>query len=131
MSLPKSHVMERLSLAYVQAVVASAGAHFAHEDQPEYGIDCTIKQVINMPDGHYTYTGFPLMCQIKSTTQWVEEPAHIVYDLDAVAYNKLVLLESKAAILILFRLSKIEDEWVKCNEDLLEMRNCCYWEFIT
>ena len=131
MPLPSTHVKERLSLAYIQAVVASAGAHYNPEEQPEYGIDCTIKQVIVMQNGKYNYSGYLLQCQVKSTTDWIENPEYILYDLAADAYNKLVTLESKTAILIVFRLPKTEMEWLNCTEEYLELRNCCYWIFLT
>ncbi len=131
MPLPSSHVKERLSLAYVQAIVASAGAHYTQEFQPEYGIDCTIKQVIELENGNFTFSGYPLQCQVKSTTNWIEQQDHLLYDLDAGAYNKLINLESNNTILIVFRLPRMELEWLRCTEDYLELRNCCYWIFIS
>jgi hypothetical protein len=50
--------------------------------------------------------------------------------MEAVAYNKLVLLETRTTVLVLLRMPKDEREWVNVTEDSLEMRNCCYWAVI-
>ncbi|MCX6037307.1 MAG: DUF4365 domain-containing protein, partial [Chloroflexi bacterium] len=117
-------------MAYVQAVVASAGAYYLPYKPPEYGLDCNIMPVTIMSDGSYNYTGHFLQCQVKSTTDWIERGDFLLYDLDAEAYNKLVKLEGKTAILIVFKLPKNVDEWLVCTENCLELRHCCYWIFL-
>lgn len=114
-------------MAYVQAVVAKAGAYYLPYKPTEYGLDCDIKPVTTMPDGSYTYTGHTLNCQVKSTTNWIEQDDQILYDLEAKAYNKLVAFEIKTAILVVLKLPKDANDWLKCKEDCLELRNCCYW----
>jgi hypothetical protein len=73
MPLPPTHVKEKLSIAYVQAIAAAAGADYNPEGQPEYGLDCSIKLVTVLPTGEFSYTGHFLHCQIKSTTNWIEQ----------------------------------------------------------
>ena len=130
MAIPPTHMESELSMAYIQAVVASAGAYYTSYKAPEYGIDFLIHSVANMVSGSYSFTGVPLLCQIKSTIDWIERGDSILYDLDAEAYNKLVALEGKTAILIVFKLPKKQNEWLECTENCLELRNCCYWIFL-
>jgi hypothetical protein len=127
MPLPMQHIESELSMAYVQAVVAKAGAYYNPYKPPEYGLDCDIRLLTTMPDGSITYTGHALNCQVKSTTNCIEQGDQILYDLEAKAYNKLVAFEIKTAILIVLKLPKDENDWLKCEEDCLELRNCCYW----
>ena len=130
MPLPSTHVQERLSLAYVQAVVATSGAHYNPEDQPEYGVDCTIKTVTIMANGGYNYTGHSLLCQVKSTTNLIEKDDHVIYDMEVDAYNKLASRDLKSVLLIVFRLPKDSQEWLVCTEDAMALKNCCYWTII-
>jgi hypothetical protein len=128
MPLPQTHIQERLSMAYIRAVVASAGANFTSVGESDFGIDCYIALVTMMEDGSsFTQTGHLLQAQVKSTTNWIEKDEFLLYDLEAKAYNKLVAFESKTAILIVLKLPKNEKEWLKCTEDCMELQNCCYW----
>jgi len=130
MPLLPSDIEERLSLAYVQAIVASAGADYKPYPSKEWGLDCDILRVANMPGGKQTYTDQFLSCQVKATTRWIQRTDQILYDLKAEAYNKLVAFEIKPVILILFKLPVTQGEWVNCAEDCLELRNCCYWKIV-
>lgn len=128
MPIPLNHIQERLSVAYVSAIVARAGANFMQLNGSEYGIDGTIQHVRKLPNGKFTNTGWHFDCQLKATIDWIERPDAIVYDLDVDAYNKLVGWEGSLCILVLFRMPKNEDEWLYVNEQSLLLRNCCYWK---
>lgn len=130
MPLLPSDIEERLSLAYVQAIVASAGADYKPYPSKEWGLDCDILRVANLPSGKQAYTDQSLSCQVKATTRWIQKPNLILYDLKADAYNKLVAFEIKPVILILLKLPLAQNKWVNCAEDSLELRNCCYWMIV-
>jgi hypothetical protein len=128
MPIPLSHMKERLSVAYVRTVVAKAGAQFIPEDGTEYGTDAIIRKVLLLANGKYASTGWALDCQIKATTNWIEEDDHLVYDMEVDAYNKLVTRQgSTSCILILFRLPINEADWLRLDEESLLLKNCCYW----
>lgn len=127
MPIPSSHLKERLSVAYVRAVTARAGALLFFPEGAEYGTDGIIQKISFLPNGRLTGSGWNLSCQLKSTTDWIERPDCIVYDLEVEAYNKLVCWEGSPCILVLLRLPKDEAEWLHLDEQSLSLRNCCYW----
>lgn len=130
MPIPTSHLKERLSVTYVRAVIAKAGASYFTIDGTEYGTDAIIQKVIVLQNGKYSNTGWQFNCQIKSTTDWIEKADKIIYDMDVDAYNKLVCWEGTPCILILFRLPQDYQEWLNLDEDCLHIKNCCYWRHI-
>lgn len=129
MPIPITHMKERLSVAYVRAVTARAGAQFTETEHPEYGNDAFINEVRELPNGRLA-PGFLFHCQIKSTTDWEVRQDLIVYDMEADAYNKLVQWEGGPCILVLYKLPKNDAEWLFNDEDCLHLRNCCYWEHL-
>ncbi len=131
MAIPVSHMKERLSVAYVRAVVARAGALYLSSDGTEYGTDAIVQKVKLLPNGRYTGTGWSFRCQLKATTTWEESGQYILYDLDVDAYNKLVEWEGNSCILIVLRLPQNQDEWLTLDENSLKLRNCCYWAHLT
>lgn len=132
MSMPFEHIKERLSVAYVRAVTARAGAKFTENDAPEYGVDGFIRAVKKLPSGKYTATGFLFHCQLKATSTCELVGDCVVYDMKVNAYNKLAQWEGNSpCILVLFRLPENPTEWLRLDEDQLLLRNCCYWEHVT
>lgn len=127
MPLPISHIKERLSVAYVRTVTAKAGAMFLTSDGTEYGTDAIIQKVKLLPNGKYTASGWSFNCQLKATTDWIENKNEIIYDIEADAYNKLVCWEGTPCILILYRLPKDDTNWLLLDENVLQLRSCCYW----
>ena len=130
MTIPTSHLKEGLSVSYVRTVTAKAGAQYLSADGTEYGTDAIIQKIALLPNGSYTNTGWSFNCQIKSTVEWIEAPEHIIYDMQADAFNKLVCWEGTPCILVLFRLPKNENDWIKLDEYSLELKNCCYWAYL-
>jgi len=133
-SIPKSHIKERLSIAYVQAVTAIAGVKFFGDNVTEYGIDGYFQQIRRLPDGLYKEVGMYIQCQVKATTTSVIRKNKVVYDMRVKAYNKLVDVvdDDPPTILILFRIPSDEEinTWLSLNDEQLVLRYCCYWDYI-
>lgn len=132
MSTPLQTIEEMLSFSYVSAVIAQAGATW---DSPkrDFGIDVSVRR-IEKYDDMIIDSGVLLDCQLKATIDWSETPDEIIYDLDAKAYNKLVIQSSRMCykcILIVFCLPTNKGEWLRLTEDELKLRRCCYYTFIT
>ena len=104
MTIPISHLKERLSVSYVRTVAAKAGVQYLSADGTEYGTDAIIQKVVSLPNGTYTNTGWSFNCQVKATVDWIERANHIAYDMQVESFNKLVCWEGTPCILILFRL---------------------------
>lgn len=132
--LTENHVMESLSRAYVQAIAGSSGLNLRIEQNTQefdYGVDGTFYPIKRL-GSKLVNSGFPIDFQLKATTNWKANSEHIIYDMEADAYNKIVDRnnEPKAipTILILLCLPKNRDEWIENNEDNLLLRKCCYWD---
>ena len=126
MSLPLNYKMEHLHFAYVRAVAAKAGANCTRPEN-DYGVDLRINKVRTKPDGGFADTGFLFHCQLKATTNLKVEDNYVVYDMEAGAYKNLVEWKGGLMILIVFKLPKDEQEWLSVTEDVLCMKDCCYW----
>jgi hypothetical protein len=129
--MPLSHVKEHLSIAYVRAVTARAGAKLTLTGSPEYGTDVYIQKVAQLPNGKITETGHILPCQLKATTTCRVQDDYVIYDMEVDAYNKLAMWEGTACILVLLRLPKEFEDWLDLDEEHLLLKNCCYWMHIT
>lgn len=128
MPLPNNHIKEQLSVAYVTAVSARAGAQFTETNKNEYGRDGYISKVTELPDGKFTDTGWIFNCQLKSTENWGENEDSIIYDIDSNAYNKLVNWEGITPIfLILLILPKDIQDWLYIDLESLILKKCCHW----
>ena len=131
MSLPESAIKERLSVAYVSAVVARCGMICKdNSGNLDVGIDVEIQKVNQLPNRKIVPTGYILHGQIKATTTSELHGDMVTYDLDADAYNKLVSFEGGVAILILFCLPVDPYEWLYVDEAQFILRNCCYWTYL-
>ena len=127
MSIPLDHIKERLSLSYVSAIVARAGAACRPVPSPEYGTDAYIIKINKLPNGKVVETGVIIPCQIKSTTKCEFNDDSVIYDMEVDSYNKLIEWEGIDVLLIVFCLPKNDDEWVSIDENQLVMKNCSYW----
>lgn len=131
--LTDAHIMESLSRAYIQAVAGKAGLNVRIEQRLEfdYGIDGTFRPIKRIGT-QLVESGFPLDFQVKASTIWQSDATHIIYDLEAKAYNKMVDRNSEIGtlpiILILFCLPQNSAEWLEHTEDFILLRKCCYWE---
>lgn len=130
MSIPASHMMERLSVAYISAVAAKAGIKLFGEGKNEYGIDVYMQAIRELPNGTFTECGHILQCQIKSTTNSIIKNKSIVYDMKVEDYNKLVMVDTLPRILLLYRLPMHDEKWLSLDEEKLLLQHCCYWAHI-
>lgn len=131
MPIPQSDIKERLSMAYVTAVVARAGAKFVPSAGPEYGTHGTVRKITEVSGGAFVPTGHTFDCQLKATTTCQMSHGHVIYDMEVTAYNKLANWAGTApCILVLLRLPTDLEHWVDLDEERLLLRNCCYWEHV-
>lgn len=130
MPIPITHLEERLSLVYVNAVVAKAGAQLLEPKGHEYGIDGHVQGIRKLPNGSYHPVGYMFMAQIKATINSIMRDDCIVYDMDVEAYNKLCDWEgSSECILVVCCLPKDETDWLSVDENQLVLKRCCYWSY--
>lgn len=119
MAIPQEHQMEQLHLAYVIAVAALSGTTFDPPRQ-DYGIDGKISEVQRFPNGKYRATNWHFACQLKATTNFKLRNDIVAYEMEAEAYNRLVLAEGNTSrILVLFCLPKDWANWVELKEEQL------------
>lgn len=131
MPIPETHIMERLSVAYVRAVAAKAGACLYFTDGSEYGTDGILQEIREFPNGKYAPSGYMISVQIKATTRCIRNEDQIVYDLEADAYNKIVTNEGVPIILVVFSVPTNSDDWISIDELSLTVRECCYWSVLS
>jgi len=131
MPIPPEHIRERLSVAYVSAVVANAGYSLWNGPSTEYGTDGMIQKIRKLPNGKYHATGDGVMLQIKGTINSEIRGSEIVYNMKVDAYNKLVDWEGDMpCILVLMCLPRQPSHWAHHSEDMLSIKRCCYWKHI-
>lgn len=130
MTIPESHMKERLHRVYVNAVASRAGAKYT-ESLTDYGLDVTIQDIKELPNGKFVDTGILFHCQLKATTKCELKPLEVIYDMEVEAYNKLVTWEGGICILVLFNLPIDVNEWLHLDEEKLLLKKCCYWSHIT
>lgn len=131
------HIKEDLSLAYIRAVAAKAGVIVHEYSNRDYKVDGSFHNV-QIIGKKREPTGFPIEFQIKATVNWIvdtrqSEPEEIKYDLEVATYNFLIRRKNEGGtpcILVLLCLPPSEEEWLKCSEDELLLRKCCYWELL-
>jgi hypothetical protein len=136
MGITENHVMESLSRAYVQAIAGYARLNLRLElgaQEFDYGVDGTFYSVKTF-EGRLVQSGFPLDFQLKATTNWQVNSSHVVYRMNAAAYNKIVDRNSTGTvpqILILLCLPVSPLEWLENTEEQLSLKKCCYWQHLT
>lgn len=124
--IPDNHAKSYLSQSYVMTIATQAG-YTCQFSNPDYGIDATISEVQCLKSGKCVSTGHQFNIQMKATHDFIKNENEIIYDLEAVAYNKLIYHTGGLIILVLFCLPKNPDDRIHLTEDCLELRNCCYW----
>lgn len=121
---------ELLNVSYVYAVAAQAGLLPSHTVY-DYGIDVMLTHVQTLPDGTTAPCGFHLNFQLKSSINCSLRRDVIVYDLRAKSYNNFATWVGPSPYyLILMRLPADTNQRLLASEDVLELRDCCYWLYI-
>jgi len=129
--LPTQKIEELISISYVSAIIAHAG-YSPNTVTYDYGIDLMIHR-IGVRGAKRVDLGVMLTLQLKASINWEADADHIVFDLDAEAYNNLVYRRENAATpcaLILCCLPRDSSEWLKVCEDELVIKKCCYYYFV-
>lgn len=128
MGIPIQAIEESLSIAYVGAVVARAGATYDLV-RSDYGVDVRVARIDSL-GGKRMDMGVAFELQLKASIKWAERDNQIVYDLDADTYNKLIHRDQNSStpcFLVLLCLPEDSLHWVQCSESALELRRCCYY----
>ncbi len=125
--LTTPHIKERLSLAYVHAVTGRAGINVYSPSFHDYGVDLMLRS-IGRYRGKFVETGVPVDVQLKATSDWKFEGEHVVYEMDAAAYNSAVARpEGSPLYIFVMCLPHDEANWVASSEAEIVLRHCCYW----
>ena len=132
-SLPPTHVMERLSAAYINAVAASAGCSCsAPEGGQDYGTDFDLEPVSDTRSGSVVIRpGIKL--QAKATITATIEDDCIKYIIKGKAFNKIVLANSnrRPTALVLYRMPQDQNLWLTRSDDHLRLSHSAYWDFLS
>lgn len=129
--LTDQHIAEAISRAYIRAIAGRAGLNLAIREY-DYGVDGSFDEVV-VRQNRRVESGFSLSFQLKASTLWQLDAAHLVYDLEVKTYNDLILRRSirtaTPCILILLALPADPEQWLICEESELRLRGTCYWEY--
>lgn len=115
-----TNMMERFSLAYLEAVASQAGCWIADPRIDRNSVDGVLMGEVN---GLPSAFGF----QAKATSQDVLREDHISFRLPMRDYNHLRLPARFQRILIVLRMPDETDEWLNQTDEELCMRHCAYW----
>lgn len=130
MPITDQHSEEFLSVAYAYAVAAQSQLNIGHSVK-DYGIDLTISHVSTLRNGKRVPTGFDLHFQLKATINSVLKDEYVVYDLEADTYNTLTNWKGASpCYLLLMRLPRSREDRLCIKEDVMLLRDCCYWYYI-
>ena len=129
--LPVQTIEELLSVAYVSAVVARSG--FVPAPLPrDFGVDISVRRIGTFGSRRIDLGTF-LDLQLKASVTWSLTEEHVAFDLEADAYNRLVIRREQAATpcaLVVCCLPKDDTTWLHVREEDLTLRKCCYYHFI-
>jgi len=120
----ESFKAQALSMAYIRAIAAKAGANI-YKSEDDFGVDMSFCKIVNR-NGRYTDTSsMPVPFQIKASKVWELRGDTIIYDLEVKNYNDLV--NSSICVLILMCLPPGTDDWLRQDEECLRLHKCCYY----
>lgn len=129
--LPTQTIEELISVSYVSAIVARSGFS-PNPIAKDYGVDLEVRH-IGIHGTKRIDLGVLLDLQLKASINWEIDGAHLVFDLDADAYNRLIFRRDNSVTpcaLVVCCLPKEEASWINVCEDELTIRKCCYYHFI-
>ena len=113
-------MMERFSLAYLEAVASQAGCWIADPRVDRNSVDGILMGEAN---GLPSAFGF----QAKATSQDILRGEHLNFRLPIDDYNDLRLTARFQRILIVLRMPRETGEWLNQTDEELCMRHCAYW----
>jgi hypothetical protein len=129
--LPDQTIEELLSVAHVSAVVARSG-FVPNSVQNDFGVDLSVRRIGSFR-GRRIDLGPFLELQLKASVNWSLTQEHLVFDLEADAYNRLIIRREAAATpcaLVVCCLPKDQSAWLHVQEDELVLKKCCYYYFL-
>lgn len=126
MSVPDTHIQQKLSLAYMSAVVSSAGLALNQKSADDFGIDADVSYVVEY-NGYVQDAGVALAVQLKSTTNFEHANGVVKYDLKRDAYDRLLIPCLQSKILVLFTMPKTKDDWLNCSHEHLLLKRSAYY----
>lgn len=129
--LPTQTIEELISTSYVSAIIARSGFS-PNSVAKDYGVDLEVRR-IGIHGNKRIDLGVMLELQLKASINWEIDDSHIVFDLEADAYNRLIFRRDNSSTpcaLIVCCLPKDEGSWLTVCEDELVIKKCCYYYFI-
>jgi hypothetical protein len=129
--IPVQSIEELLSVAYVSAVVARSGfvpTSISHD----FGVDLSVRRIGSFGRRRIDLGTF-LDLQLKASVNWSLSAEHLAFDLEADAYNRLVIRREQAATpcaLVVCCLPRDDSTWLDVCEDALTLKKCCYYHFV-
>ncbi len=129
--LPTQTIEELISTSYVSAIIARSGFS-PNSVAKDYGVDLEVRR-IGVHGNKRIDLGVMLELQLKASINWEIDDSHIVFDLEADAYNRLVFRRDNSSTpcaLIVCCLPKDERSWLTVCEDELVIKKCCYYYFV-
>lgn len=131
MSITIQHTQENLCRAHIQAVAAIAGVNVWLNPGQDYGVDGQFDPVTIRGNRRVT-TGFMLPFQAKATFTWERANGCIVYDLEAKAFNDMVMRsqEESTLLLVLLCLPRDASDWHFVDHNSTIISHCCYWHVL-
>jgi hypothetical protein len=133
MPLSREHLLDELATAYVQVVVATAGATIALR-RLDYGVYGTLSHVVQASkEGSQEYKfipdGFVVEFQIKGTTDATVHKDFISYDLKAKNYDLIVSRPSIGTPIYLFLVcfAAEAEGCIEIQKNQLILRASAYW----
>ena len=130
--LPVQSIEELLSVAYVSAVVARSG-FVPSSVQHDFGVDLSVRRIGAFGNRRIDLGAF-LDLQLKASVSWSLTDEHLAFDLEADAYNRLILRRENAATpcaLVVCCLPRDDSAWLNVNEEALVLKKCCYYHFLS
>ena len=130
--LPVQSIEELLSVAYVSAVIARSG-FVPNSIQHDFGVDLSVRR-IGVFGSRRIDLGTFLDLQLKASVSWSLTDKHLAFDLEADAYNRLILRRENAATpcaLVVCCLPTDDSAWLNVHEDELVLKKCCYYHFVS
>lgn len=130
--LPVQSIEELLSVAYVSAVVARSG-FVPNSVQHDFGVDMSVRRIGAFGNRRIDLGTF-LDLQLKASVSWSLTDKHLAFDLEADAYNRLILRRENAATpcaLVVCCLPRDDSSWLSVHEDELILKKCCYYHFLS
>lgn len=116
---------EQLSVSYLHAVCAYAGAKRETDGVDSDGIDGTISKQLNISGVSYRAR---IEYQLKSTSMQLDTRDNtLFYDLKVKNYNDLVVQSTCPSYLFLLILPQEETEWLHVETEQLILKRCMYW----